>query len=305
MIIWLGQSDPESVDAIRLISENVDVALTGLLSHEPINFNDPAIFNRYDRKPFNEYQWKAILVLFRRRWFRRVWTLQEAALATRSVAYCGSETFHIDNATVFASFLVNHSWDQRLYHLGTEMPYENRNGLVEAAIINAWIGCQWRGSIFGNAAVMQLFPSIHAYQHASGLKIWLSALYMLVQHLRCREATQKEDKILVALTLALKYAPQTVIPAVKDLMDDKPAERLYLDFTVFMIKYSDSLDILSQLDRDKETRSRHPSWVPDFSRSGSTTLIQGTSFEASKNIGNFCRVCFHSRSLSLNDIARA
>ena len=114
VIIWLGQSDPESVDAIRLISENVDVALTGLLSHEPINFNDPAIFNRYDRKPFNEYQWKAILVLFRRRWFRRVWTLQEVALATRSVAYCGSETFHIDNATVFASFLVNHSWDQRL-----------------------------------------------------------------------------------------------------------------------------------------------------------------------------------------------
>ncbi|KAH9204781.1 heterokaryon incompatibility, partial [Leptodontidium sp. 2 PMI_412] len=56
VFIWLGRGDDESELAIALL-------------------------NNHKLDPLTESQWRSILIFYRRRWFRRVWTLQEASLA--------------------------------------------------------------------------------------------------------------------------------------------------------------------------------------------------------------------------------
>jgi len=149
----------------------MDVALHGLLCGNNFNFNDPELFANCNRVPFNDRQWKAILTLFRRRWFRRVWTLQEIALTKRSIALCRSEVFSIDYATTFATFLSNSGWSLRLYHLGKQMAHGSGNGFEEAAAINLWLQCQHERPFEGYGPISLRLPPIVPHAREISLKL--------------------------------------------------------------------------------------------------------------------------------------
>lgn len=110
----------------------------------------------------------------------------------------------------------------------------------------------------------------------------------LVQNMRYREASDNRDKILAPLALALHFVPEFVVPKANDLIDyEKSEERIFLEFTAFMITCSESLDILSQVDTSKTAKPGQPSWVPNYSCAGRLSLIEGTRFNASKTLGDF------------------
>ncbi|KAF2108147.1 heterokaryon incompatibility protein-domain-containing protein [Lophiotrema nucula] len=86
VLVWLGPEDKDSNLAMRHIEEFAKI-LPGI--ERPPHWRDLAT---YDLPSKDDPVWPAIGHLYRRNWFGRLWTFQEAVLATQLRVYCGRES---------------------------------------------------------------------------------------------------------------------------------------------------------------------------------------------------------------------
>ncbi len=202
--------------------------------------------------------------------------MQEASFAKNIRAFCGPNEVHLDNALRFATFMLNSRWDQVLYDLGRGLPYGYRNGVSEAVSLIQWWGYNFPAGGFG-VCIVRRSTSLNTRKQTSPL-----------ENTRQREATDPKVKILAPLAFALvpakKFAHADILNNVLKLFNYRSTlSQLYQDFTTLMANSSSRLDILSQVDGDKSPNIESlPSWVPDYSTSFSGTLLDGTSFYATK-----------------------
>ncbi|KAL8367102.1 hypothetical protein RB595_000422 [Gaeumannomyces hyphopodioides] len=281
VIIWLGKDDPTTHEAVRMLdglkSQVISVALGA------------ATGEFFTSIPARERQ--VVANFFRRRWFNRVWTLQEVLLPTRIRCLCGPYNFDIDIANMFASTLLKTLSDGQDTSKIWNGPDEVLVGqLGGAACIAAWRGLAYPGGGFGERALLR-YPKIDYAQEIPRTLKWLVALELYVHEARSRNSQKPEDKIRAPLAFALceKFFPKTPesLPLERHacrLLDCRTSwMELYPRFTLFMIDSMANLDILSRAHRDVECDDATkmlslPSWVPPFHVTGTTSLIDDLLF---------------------------
>ena len=277
-LIWLGKDDLTTLEAVQCLD---DSSRNDIFGTQSTGFHESAItflgsIPRRKRQAFN--------LLLRRRWFDRVWTLQEVLLPQRTRCLCGPHELDISAATAFAANLLSIASSGLVTSdiLRDELPTRQ---LINAACVLAWLGLTWPSGGFGGRAFLR-FPRIdHKLQLSRTFK-WLVALELFVHEVRQRNCCDLKDKVLAPLAFALhdKFVPRTpeFLSAEKQaryLIDFRiPVTDLYLRFTRFMIKSTANLDILSRAHRDVPRDDaieelNLPSWVPPFHNAGTTSLI--------------------------------
>ena len=287
VIVWLGKSDQTSDEAIELISTDSMANLVSLMqpAGQPVsNFS------------FTDQQWQAIANLLSRKWFTRLWTLQEVILPINTTALCGSRRFQIDEATILAALLLRTNLHFTMFKIARPLQVARAaDRLCAAATIGAWLGCSWEGGGFGTRAFLRYEEIDYKLRIPRSLK-WLVALEVLVHEMRQRECSDWKDKIIAPLAFALRYAPVNGYEQFEDRINDllnysKSTSELYRKFTTFMISSMSNLDILSRVGGRhcvEENKLNLPSWVPHFNDAGISSLIDDllfTKFDVAKYLG--------------------
>ena len=285
--IWLGKSDETSDEAIDLIRTNPAANLESLM--QPAG-------QSLSKFEFTTQQWQAIANLLLRKWFTRLWTLQEVIIPTTTTALCGSRRFEIDEATVLAAALLRTNLHFSMLNIARPLQVARAtDGLCAAATIGAWLGISWPSGGFGSRAFLRYAEIDYKLRVPRSLK-WLVALEVLVHEMRQRECCDWKDKIMAPLAFAIKYAPISGYEKFEDRINDllnhsNSTSELYRKFTTFMIDSMGNLDILSRVDGRhwiEETKLNLPSWVPHFNDAGISSLVDEllfTKFDVAKFLG--------------------
>lgn len=95
VVLWLGPEENGSAHAIRTLdyfSKQVEYVVDGSIGDAP-GAEQLKWWQSSFPLPYDERTWSALVAIFRRSWFTRVWVLQEAQLASASsIVQCGLDT---------------------------------------------------------------------------------------------------------------------------------------------------------------------------------------------------------------------
>jgi hypothetical protein len=231
--VWLGEENVDSGSAIHLLRElsnmtDMDIVLRG---------------SRYQQN------WTALAALISRSWFKRVWVVQEIALARRATIHCGSSSAHWAELETGVSLLKKRS---DIYPETVRLPDSATRRLV-FSVKNAF----QRGDLGEN-------------QHR------LLSLEALVSQLSPLECTDPRDKIYALLGLAKDNEPWFSPDY------SKPLGEVCEDFVKFSIAASGSLDIIMRRWAPTDAARSTPSWVCTIDNSSFDSVLQfvnaGTEF---------------------------
>lgn len=296
VVIWLGSSDEAIYSAIQTLTRLRDRILPASLS-----VSDDSATELISSIPLQDRQ--ALGMLFRRRWFNRVWTLQEVLLPTRARCICGWNEVDVEGLSMFAALLLKIA----AHRSTTARVLEDFNStqLGSIACISAWFGSTLPAGGFGSRALLR-YSKIDYQSEISRSVKWLVALELLVHEARQRSCTKLEDKVLAPLAFALH---DTFVPGTPDfhllanearklLNYDFSVFELYVKFTRFMTTSMANLDILSRVNPAiLPNKSAHvlnlPSWVPSFNEAGTTSLIDDilfTQYNAAVHLGSYRKI---------------
>lgn len=303
VFVWLGQEDETISEVIRVqdLLANDSAILADLM--------DPwALDSRHHTQHISlhamlEGTEASLMRFFKRRWFGRVWTLQEILMPRIVRAFCGSTEVDIGAIVWYAGPLL------KAYASVNTVLFEKSTmqGLGGAACISAWLTLTWRGGGFGSRAFMR-YPRIDKELRIPRTYKWLVALELLVHESRQRLCSKLEDKIIAPLAFALyrdfvpgtEEAFQPIAHYARSLLDIRTSTaELYQSFTVFLLKSMGNLDVLSRCqmempslhsDPDAERIHHLPSWVPRYNTAGSASLIDSLllyRFDAARYLGSY------------------
>ncbi|KAF2685248.1 hypothetical protein K458DRAFT_450180 [Lentithecium fluviatile CBS 122367] len=111
-LIWLGHATPNTARAAELITslsaaarrEVLRITSTGVYG-EATNPFDPSAFERYGMPALTPQDWHALGDIFGRRYFGRVWMMQEVAMSRNLVVVCGDVEIEWEHIGIVATFL--------------------------------------------------------------------------------------------------------------------------------------------------------------------------------------------------------
>lgn len=205
--------------------------------------------------------WKSYLHFFLgRRWFSRLWTVQEVMLAQKVYMFCGPRKFNFNDVLQLDRWLLSSFFRAKPRHepneVQTEQIWPRWNPGFKFEIIRTRI----------NHVQLEAFPP-DVVNGVSSAKI--SYLLGVLQSVRGQETTCIRDKVLGLLGIAAHFVPRHGLPLL--VRDPGGSER---DVFVSFARYYASrgcLDILSYAGY-RPAYPSWPSWVPnwdDVSQSGS------------------------------------
>lgn len=188
--------------------------------------------------PIQPYPIDAVASLFKRKWWARIWVLQELALASRVTIFCGSK--RIDEPTpddVFLTFL--YSWDKHTEFIGRQ-PYMLDH--------RPWVQFMTRTSyVSGEIPLMK-----NLLKDAAESSL---------------EATNPSDHIYALLGLAADREELGI-----EIDYRVPYEKVFIDLARAYLKRGE-LWLLSYCEGDDNVSPRLPSWAPDWTRKVNWTRI--------------------------------
>lgn len=207
---------------------------------------------------------------FARRWFSRLWTIQEVMLAQKVYMLCGSRTFNfsdvlnLDRWLLSSFFRAKQNPDPNNSHDEPVWPRWNPGYIFE--IIRTRI----------NHVQLQAFApdttTTAAMDDEDVSSVRLSYLLGILQCARGQETTFPRDKVLGLLGVATRFVPKNKVQLlVRDLGGSD--RDVFVSFARYYI-HRRCLDILSYAGHHRQNgaaQSSWPSWVPnwdDVSQSG-------------------------------------
>lgn len=244
-IVWLGESSADSDGAMDFIPA---------LWHLRQKFDAGAVESALRQERFSS-NWEAVENLFVRRWWSRVWTVQEFVLARRLSFWCGLKTVR---RIEFAAAL-------QLFH-----NCRRHQALGLPAFRNSW----------HRNRVHEWYEKYTAPESAPYFTMSLAALASFCS---TNNATDEKDFLysLSALTPDLEFIK---------IDYDSTVEEVYTQFAKSHIEHYKSLDIICLAHvHCGSTTSLLPTWVPDWRtrsyRSLGITPVMVTQ-SSSRGIGN-------------------
>lgn len=175
--VWLGEDDDDSKLAMDFIKNKM------------VNLWE---FDKLLDNPTMARQWAALVALMKRPWFSRRWVIQEIAMASRGIIYCGKESLPWkDFADAVSLFVKVESARGRLADL---MKGELSYGHMPGSFGNI--------SSLGAAMLVNATQNLFRPISTTGERQPVLSLEYLVSSLSVFEATQPRDTIYALLSIA-------------------------------------------------------------------------------------------------------
>jgi hypothetical protein len=240
-VIWLGEDEDSNPSLAFETLETVFARLQGTEAQVT-----PADFLRLDFPPARDRSWWAVRQLFRRPWFTRLWTIQEAFLSKELFVKCGDDVACWDDFAAWCSTLDD-------------------SGLLEWLTSNSSLDQQYskfdtkdllppQGATVVDSIQSDRLQGLTLVQKAYLLETLVSTRYA--------QATEPKDKIYGVLGMA----ESSIVP---DYSSATTARDVYHAACVTQLPLL-TFELLSCVDSDVPLR---PSWVPDWSAPRKTEAL--------------------------------
>jgi hypothetical protein len=199
VLIYLGEQEPSSQQAFNLLNQIYDASKATTAGDTRSNL----VWIRDNALPsVNEsLAWEALKAFFRRPWFRRKWTVQEAVVSSKALLFCGDWTADWDLLEVVHQAIYKHGLavlDHTTYY-DQALARELQQGLAQ---LNSLVIAKnfWKRNC--------------RYQ-----------LMDLVYHFQTARATDPRDHLFALLGLAVEADDPELYPQYKSNPMDKNAEK--------------------------------------------------------------------------------
>ncbi|KAI1773429.1 HET-domain-containing protein [Hypoxylon cercidicola] len=225
--IWLGPADELTGPAWELIN-----ALSQLSDEYLSSIKPQDIENKHNIRWLGcvntPVHWKALGLLFERRWFGRAWVVQELVLARSTIVWCGDYTFDWDSMVHVSDFMAKRAPVNNASSPSYKKP-------AKLAAIK-------KGVLDGEGNVL---------------------LHSLI---RCRTYDAKDDHDKVYSLLGLAKRSDQDYPDYLNPDYQRDVAKVFTDIAKYIIGCSDDLHILAHAEGDQFSRTPGlPTWVPDWS----------------------------------------
>ncbi|KAH8681905.1 hypothetical protein BX600DRAFT_544374 [Xylariales sp. PMI_506] len=259
VLVWLGEEDRYIETALRTVSKLVHVSSKFVDSKLiPYRVYPPEDYERFSVPYISHNEWKALAALWLRQWFRRIWVVQESVFARAIVMYCGTKKVSWQELGIVAEVIRQREVDAGHKASTIYVPLKEIASSIED---NFWNMAMMREM----SRQLRREPS----GESSGAE-WFR-LYRLIYQFFPFRATDPRDKIYALLAISHLH------PSLKDTIDPDysiPVEHCFASLTKFLMQEMNGLNILSWVqDRSMRVTEGLPSWVPDFSLSGTCPFL--------------------------------
>ncbi|KAH8760794.1 heterokaryon incompatibility protein-domain-containing protein [Hyaloscypha finlandica] len=252
VVSWIPCGSEQAVDYLvrnRFYGEGIETEVQLPSTSTPFvrfldgsdNQNDVVSLDEYEtRKEWVNQEWDIMEDFFTQAYWRRVWVIQEVAVATEVTVLCGSYEIPWDDvAAVLAMWKKNPDIvpiDKRAYLKAMHLAEFRDRFLVKREPISLLDAMRW------------------SYQ---------------------TEATDPRDKIFALLGLCHDGATYVPVPNYK-----QPLEEIIADMSKTMMSFDRSLDLMCLKGTALEDQSKLPSWTPNWVNLWSGSLHSMTVHEA-------------------------
>lgn len=251
VVVWLGESLPRTSVAIQILETLAEIPPSKYKMMKSWGPDNPMPYHLLNLKIIERPDWSIFLSFIRRRWFERLWIMQEAVLAFRIMVLCGSKTLEWDTIVRACQCLFESSWHSQLTHFVLEG--------FDRSSSPSWLPGKTPISI---SRLCGAIDETNSKQEHMSLSI-------VLQQGRSSGASDPRDRIfaLTSLVSMLVFPPhrQTqmtfIAPDYKSNGAEIFAQACYKTFEI-----DASLMVLEFLE-DPACREMHdlPSWCPDWS----------------------------------------
>ncbi|KAE9368201.1 HET-domain-containing protein [Stipitochalara longipes BDJ] len=244
VIVWLGEESPSTNCAMEFLD-------LGSRQEDP---RDWFLRSVVDRGLTYQAQWKAIILLFRKPYWTRVWIIQEIGYASRLAIMCGSKVVSWEVIVSCQSAWVEVRDRPISQSLRGKLPTMRGVSNLEQCALFLGFGTN-------KADKDSLILALHTTREAISMKAKPKNLIELLAMHRLALATDPRDKIYAVASLAAdcRSPPLPVNYALSPWS-------VYLQTLKFLLETWGNLDflVLSGTNQDRLYLWKPPSWVPDF-----------------------------------------
>lgn len=259
VLVWLGEEDFHTAGALKTMKALAQVNLNAF--EETPYFDDYDAFTAYDtmieagktlRLPNIEAgEWRDYAAFLQRKWFERIWVVQEKVFAKNTEVFVGPHKLSWDYIIEAASILKQS---------GLANP-------LQALYLFAVDGYDY----YRNGTVSRLFEDrLNNYQIFSDISKVATAptnLETLLYHSKRLNATQPLDHVYAILGIWNSMRDEVLGTSCIRVDYTASVADIYAGATVMAIRESGNLGILSLTEsRPSTTAPDLPSWVPDYSQ---------------------------------------
>jgi hypothetical protein len=281
VIVWLGE-DETGMENFKWTSSKFLDALSGyvikyglkdLCQQSPLS---SVLLERLNiNPPAGDWLacWESYMTFCRRRrWFSRIWIVQEVVLAKHVRVMCGRETCAWEGIEMLGSMIKLLGW-QSMLGISPTKAFGRALGdeTMRLACIRETLPPRSPSEVCEVTSASAMLKSVSLTSGASSTAStkethsWYDYLQMLIWNTRPYSATDPRDKIFALLGIAAKALPaEMAMPVLPDYCSE--ISTVYASMSSMLLRELPRLSHLSFVE-DKATRRQHslPSWVPDYS----------------------------------------
>ncbi|KAI2619788.1 HET-domain-containing protein [Hypomontagnella submonticulosa] len=288
VVVWLGKDDEDAREAYSLLSEYTpalkQIALDpfsatadGGIRAGAINlYDDAELHERYSITARSMDSWTALVKFFSRRWFGRIWIVQEMVFNQSHLICCGPLRFDWRDLDLFVSLVFGAQW-HGLSFRGLE-----RETLRIAYVFTFHREIRLAGTEYldNDPHLGRLSPEQQLYEVAQGYLISSATL----------EATDPRDRVYAVTAFVNSFAARVQIKPIWLRADySLQTAEVMLRTAQLLLWKTRSLKMLSYVsDLSCRAESDLPSWMPHFHIPGAVAAVeslldmhQGAKYHAS------------------------
>ncbi|KAI1398638.1 HET-domain-containing protein [Hypoxylon fuscum] len=273
VVVWLGKEDQDAHEALSIISEYVPALIKIILELLPgrtggteagmVNlYDDAKLHEKYDLTPRSMDSWKALVRFLSRRWFNRIWIVQEMVFNQSHLICCGPLRFNWSDLDSFVSFVFGAQWHGLNFH-----------GLERETLAIARVFTFHREIRLSNTDYLDDDPRLSLLS-AEGKLYDTAQSYLLSSAFL--EATDPRDRVFALSAFVNAYAAKSGIKPLWLRADYtlQTTEVMLRTAQVLLWKLR-SLDMLSHVsDLSCRTQTTLPSWMPHFHTPGAVASVE-------------------------------
>ncbi|GKT39871.1 heterokaryon incompatibility protein 6, OR allele [Colletotrichum spaethianum] len=280
--VWLGTVSEEHhpVEVSQLIRKMAANAQKKIGFKRGNHVFDHDALRRYGLQDIPDAVWYAFVAFFDRKWFNRVWVVQEVALSKDACVLWGEDVIPWQTVALCSDFL----FDSRLYEQLSEILYDNNPTIKDAHVGSNSAGivaiqrCRHDTLAGWESVTLDHITGASGNSAGSGiLKTGGALLFLMLRLTIGVEASDPRDQVfgllgILNLLLDTSGRPRTGLEP--DYCKHSTAVTVYTETAMFIMEECGNLALLTAVadDADKQLEGL-PSWVPDFSAHGPSMFL--------------------------------
>lgn len=277
VVVWLGEEDFHTAGALKTMKALAEVDFN-TFEQQPY-FDDYDAFTAYDTlieaghtlsfPDIEAGEWRDYAAFLQRKWFERIWVLQEKVFAKNTEVFVGPHRL---------------SWNY-IIEAASVLKQSGLANPLQALYLFAIDGYDY----YRNGAVSRLFEDrLNNYQIFANISRSATAptnLDMLLYYSKRLNATQPLDHVYAILGIWNSMRDESLGPERIQVDYTASITDIYAEATVLAIRESGNLGILSLVESRPSIRAPDlPSWVPDYSQKAGILPLIPWPRDASTNL---------------------